>query len=580
MPLDFRPIKPDPRRLLERLAQLRGNLSHRLRLSRRAARPLTFPRGVPRWLKSQRRGPRPQQFAWPGSADERYRFERHRWMLVVYLLSVWGVISVLRLMFPQGASSLIMLVLAVFYGSTLSVLFNFQTRRQQVTAFLHARLMRPLVSRVRDLLDRVPVPGLPKPPDLFPDSPSPGEVTATSQSLDLPRVAILVPAHNEAAVITQTAAQLLKQTYPHWELWILDDRSSDDTREALTAFCQNLPEDQRARLHCHHRPTDAQPGKSAVLNEALSMTDTPYVAVFDADAWVPPDWLERMVPLLSHPWVGAAQARKCISHADTNWLTRAQSMEYGLDSYIQLCRDSVHSAVELRGNGMLLKREALTSVNGWTEHTVTDDLDLSSKFHLVGWDIRFAPNVCVWEEGVPNVGPLLRQRRRWAEGSLRRYLDYGLPILERDGSRRTKLDVVGYIVNFTFPVWIGSDYLMWALTLKRTLHLEPLSHHLLTVSLMGFLTAAFTPVILVANLQFVRIPRSFTPFWRYVLGSLYWSAITSIYLCISWIVSVWWVLVSLIFRREVALKWDKTEHGQTKGLGTPPATAPSTHEDV
>lgn len=569
MPLDFRPIRPpDPRPLLARLTQLRGNLSQRLRLSRTAGRPLSLPRGVPRWLKSQRRGPRPQPFAWPGSTDERQRFERHRWMLVVYLLSVWGVISVLRLVFPQGASSLIMLILAVFYGSTLSVLFNFQTRRQQVTTFLRARLMRPLISRVRELLDRVPVPGLPKPPDLCPEG-DPTEEISTTPVEFAPRVAIFVPAHNEAAVITQTAAQLLRQTYPHWELWILDDRSTDGTREALAHFCQTLPHDQRDRLHCHHRPPDAQPGKSAVLNEALTMTDTPYVAVFDADAWVPEDWLERMVPLLSHPWVGAAQARKCISHASTNWLTRAQSMEYGLDSYIQLCRDSVHSAVELRGNGMLLKREALATVNGWTEHTVTDDLDLSSKFHLVGWDIRFAPNVCVWEEGVPHVGPLLRQRRRWAEGSLRRYLDYGLPILERDGSRRTKLDVIGYIINFTFPVWIGSDYLMWALTLKRTLHLEPLSHHLLTFSLMGFLTAAFMPVILVANLQFVLVPRSFTPFWRFVIGTLYWSAITSIYLCVSWIVSVWWVLISLILRREVSLKWDKTEHGHVAGIGSP-----------
>ena len=44
------------------------------------------------------------------------------------------------------------------------------------------------------------------------------------------------------------------------------------------------------------------------------------------------------------------------------------------------------------------------------------------------WDIRFVPDAHVFEEAVPTLKGLLRQRRRWAEGSIRRYLDYIFPL--------------------------------------------------------------------------------------------------------------------------------------------------------
>ncbi len=49
---------------------------------------------------------------------------------------------------------------------------------------------------------------------------------------------------------------------------------------------------------------------------------------------------------------------------------------------------------------------------------------MSTRLHIKGWDVRFCPEACVYEEGIIYLFPLFRQRRRWLEGTIRRYLEY------------------------------------------------------------------------------------------------------------------------------------------------------------
>ena len=89
------------------------------------------------------------------------------------------------------------------------------------------------------------------------------------------------------------------------------------------------------------RAADAFPGKSAVLNDAYPMAQGDAILVFDADATVEPDFLDKLVPNLEPKDVGAVQARKVIRNSDTNILTKCQNNEYTLDTYMQVGRDAV-----------------------------------------------------------------------------------------------------------------------------------------------------------------------------------------------------------------------------------------------
>lgn len=264
-----------------------------------------------------------------------------------------------------------------------------------------------------------------------------------------PFVTIMIPAHNEESVIAHTVKNIEGIDYPNFEVIVIDDRSDDNTALVM----QNL-EKEYDNLKAFIRPKDAFPGKSAVLNDAMQFAKGEAILVFDADATVEPDFLKKLVPLLEPEDVGAVQARKIIRNKDYNILTRCQNNEYTLDAQLQISRDSVKGAVELRGNGELIKRKALEDIGGWNNFTITDDLDMSTRLHIKGWDIRFCMDTVVYEEGIAYVWPLYRQRRRWLEGTIRRYLEYFVDVLtSKEMSLRASLDMTIYILQFIIPGW-------------------------------------------------------------------------------------------------------------------------------
>ena len=220
-----------------------------------------------------------------------------------------------------------------------------------------------------------------------------------------PFVSILVPCHNEHEVIEKTAQNILNLDYSDFEIILIDDRSEDNTAEIIKKL-----EQKHDKVTALIREKDAIAGKSAVLNDAFKLAKGEAILVFDADAKVEADFLQKMLPKLEPADVGAVQAQKVIINAKQNFLTQCQFNEYILDSHLQIGRDAVRGAVELRGNGELIKRQALVSINGWNEETIVDDLDMSTRLHIKGWDIRFCPEAKVYEEGVITFGALIKQR--------------------------------------------------------------------------------------------------------------------------------------------------------------------------
>ena len=200
-----------------------------------------------------------------------------------------------------------------------------------------------------------------------------------------PFVSIMIPAHNEDSVIANTIHTVLNLDYPNFEIIAIDDRSSDKTASVLMDLEKQYPNKVKAFI----RPKDAFPGKSAVLNDALKIAKGEAILVFDADATMEPNFLTNLVYELEPKDVGAVQARKIVRNKDINLLTKCQNNEMTMDTHFQVGRDSVKGAVELRGNGELIKRTALEDIGGWNNYTITDDLDMSTRLHIKGWDVRF-----------------------------------------------------------------------------------------------------------------------------------------------------------------------------------------------
>ena len=273
-----------------------------------------------------------------------------------------------------------------------------------------------------------------------------------------PFISILIPCHNEAVVIKETVENILNVDYENYEIIVIDDRSTDDTKDAVLEL-----EKKYDKVKALIRDKNAYPGKSAVLNDAIKLAKGEAYLVFDADAKIKHNFIKTLLTKYEGDDVGAIQARKVIINANQNFLTACQYNEYVMDTHLQVGRDAVKGAVELRGNGELIKKNALVDIGGWNNETITDDLDMSTRLHIKGWDIRFVQDAIVYEEGVVTFSALVRQRRRWVEGSIRRYLEYIWDVLfTKDMSLRVGFDLIAYISEFLLPAWLIIEIIVQA----------------------------------------------------------------------------------------------------------------------
>ena len=364
-----------------------------------------------------------------------------------------------------------------------------------------------------------------------------------------PFVTIMIPAHNEESVISNTVENILKMNYPNFEVIVIDDRSSDNTASVIKDL-----EAKHEQVRALIREKDAFPGKSAVLNDAFKIAHGEAILVFDADATVEPDFLNKLVPNLEPADVGAVQARKIIRNKDVNFLTRCQNNEYTFDTYLQVSRDAIKGAVELRGNGELIKRQALEDIDGWNNYTITDDLDMSTRLHIKGWDVRFCPDACVYEEGIVYVLPLFRQRRRWLEGTIRRYLEYFAAAMKsKKMSLRARFDMAVYITQFIMPLWFMME-VVFRIVKLLTDKIDPYSlHNVLWSSLIvsAVVGLGFFCAIRYSLRKYDFVPR---------MSAFRQALETTVYFLIIWFPMELFICGKILFCKK-DMNWGKTAHG-------------------
>lgn len=114
----------------------------------------------------------------------------------------------------------------------------------------------------------------------------------TLQSANLPLVSIIMPTYNAGRFIGRAIDSVLAQTYPNWELIIVDDASSDDTEAVVSSY----PD---ARIRYHRAARIGHP--AGVRNTGLKMASGELIAFLDSDDLYFPDTLEKLSrPLLNN----------------------------------------------------------------------------------------------------------------------------------------------------------------------------------------------------------------------------------------------------------------------------------------
>lgn len=232
-----------------------------------------------------------------------------------------------------------------------------------------------------------------------------------------PRVLLQLPLYNEASVVEPLLASIAELDWPRDRLTVqvLDD-STDETVALVTAEVARLAS---AGLDIRHVRRPERVGfKAGALAYGLSLDDSPFVAIFDADFRPEPDFLERCLPWFAEPDLGLVQARWEHSNRHQSWLTELQALL--LDAHFrveQQARSASGRFFNFNGTAGVWRRAAIEAAGGWDGDTLTEDLDLSLRAQMIGWRFRYLNDVAAPAELPPTLAAFRGQQHRWAKGA-------------------------------------------------------------------------------------------------------------------------------------------------------------------
>ncbi len=231
-----------------------------------------------------------------------------------------------------------------------------------------------------------------------------------------PMVSVLIPAYCEEKVIAETLECATTIDYPLYEVVVIDDASTDGTREAVRPFVES----GRVRLITKQR----NEGKAMAMNDALPCVRGEIVLVMDADAAPDPMILRWMVPHFESARVAGVTGNPRVHNRDT-FLSQLQMVEF--TSIVSLLRRAQRvwgRIVTMSGVVGAFRVKALLDVGPYSPEMATEDIDMTWKLQRAAYDVRYEPRALVWMKVPRNLRALIVQRQRWARGLaqvLRRY---------------------------------------------------------------------------------------------------------------------------------------------------------------
>jgi glycosyltransferase involved in cell wall biosynthesis len=128
-----------------------------------------------------------------------------------------------------------------------------------------------------------------------------------------PKISVVMPAYNGERFIKRAIESVLTQTYPNWELIVVDDGSTDNTAQVVSNF-------KDSRIHYTFQKNR---GQAAALNHGLNIARGEYITTLDVDDWFTPNSLaDRAVFLDNHPYYDVVYGDGIFCDMDGNQLKR------------------------------------------------------------------------------------------------------------------------------------------------------------------------------------------------------------------------------------------------------------------
>ncbi len=271
---------------------------------------------------------------------------------------------------------------------------------------------------------------------------------------EVPMVTVQLPIFNEKYVVPRLVDCIIELDYPkdRLEIQILDD-STDET----VAIAKEKVEEYRKKgydiVHIHR--TNRQGYKAGALKAATQVAKGEFIAIFDADFLPRKEFLKKTIPQFSNDRVGVVQTRWEHINEDYSMLTKLQALQLNVHFRIeQIGRRGANCMLQFNGTAGVWRKETIASAGGWEADTLTEDLDLSYRAQLKGWEIIYMEELSSPAELPAEMNGLKSQQFRWMKGGAETAKKMLPTVWKSDLTFFQKLHATGHLMSSGVFVFI------------------------------------------------------------------------------------------------------------------------------
>ncbi len=255
----------------------------------------------------------------------------------------------------------------------------------------------------------------------------------------LPTVSVIVPCYNEEATVIGTIESLKRLNYPADKLSIIaiDDGSTDDTWSYLSKYAGD------PQISLYRKENG---GKHTAVNLGIEKSTSDIIGCLDADSFVHPEALRRMVPYFSDPIVMAVTPAIQIRTPKT-LLDYIQYAEYNIGIFLRKMYSTFNAIHVTPGPFSMFRRSVFAKIGPFKSAHNTEDLEIALRMHRHNFKIQNVQHAYVYTTPPQTIRALVKQRVRWTTGFLLNIQDYRDLLFSRKH---------GQIGTFTLPAGIIS----------------------------------------------------------------------------------------------------------------------------
>jgi len=232
-----------------------------------------------------------------------------------------------------------------------------------------------------------------------------------------PAVTVIVPCWNEEKTIYKTVRSLLDLNYPKDKLhiFLIDDGSTDDTWNVINKFTKY------SNIKVFRKENG---GKHTALNLGLVNSETNFSGCLDADSFVHPEALIRIMSYFERDGNIMAVAPSIIVNNPKSFIQHAQKAEYYMSVYVKKMLAFMGAIHVTPGPLTIFKKKVFDDLGPYRSAHNTEDMEIAYRMQRNGYRIEQCNDAFVYTNSPATVRKLYNQRLRWIYGFINNTIDY------------------------------------------------------------------------------------------------------------------------------------------------------------